>query len=164
MRALFPLVLLLVALASGAVTLDFVDTPVQEVARSLSLAYDVPVMVDAGVDRRVTFHLEGVSLLEGLSALCESNGLELVQKENLLVIQPQKLRGKSDIRLQDSLVSVQVQDKDVLEFLEEFSATTGLNILWKPDVQGRLSGSIRSLPLERAFRSLLEINGCGVEK
>lgn len=164
MRALFPLVLLLVALASGAVTLDFVDTPVQEVARSLSLAYDVPVMVDAGVDRRVTFHLEGVSLLEGLSALCESNGLELVQKENLLVIQPRKLRGKSDIRLQDSLVSVQVQDKDVLEFLEEFSATTGLNILWKPDVQGNLSGSIRSLPLERAFRSLLEVNGFAVEK
>ncbi len=164
MRALFPLVLLLAALASGAVTLDFVDTPVQEVARSLSLAYDVPVMVDAGVDRRVTFHLEGVSLLEGLSALCESNGLELVQKENLLVIQPRKLRGKSDIRLQDSLVSVQVQDKDVLEFLEEFSATTGLNILWKPDVQGRLSGSIRSLPLERAFRSLLEVNGFAVEK
>ena len=164
MRALFPLVLLLVALASGAVTLDFVDTPVQEVARSLSLAYNVPVMVDAGVDRRVTFHLEGVSLLEGLSALCESNGLELVQKENLLVIQPRKLRGKSDIRRQDSLVSVQVQDKDVLEFLEEFSATTGLNILWKPDVQGRLSGSIRSLPAERAFRSLLEVNGFAVEK
>ncbi len=164
MRALFPLVLLLVALASGAVTLDFVDAPVQEVARSLSLAYDVPVMVDAGVDRRVTFHLEGVSLLEGLSALCESNGLELVQKENLLVIEPRKLRGKSDIRLQDSLVSVQVQDKDVLEFLEEFSATTGLNILWKPDVQGNLSGSIRSLPLERAFRSLMEVNGFAVEK
>ena len=164
MRALFPLVLLLAALASGAVTLDFVDTPVQEVARSLSLAYDVPVMVDAGVDRRVTFHLEGVSLLEGLSALCESNGLELVQKENLLVIEPRKLRGKSDIHLQDSLVSVQVQDKDVLEFLEEFSATTGLNILWKPDVQGNLSGSIRSLPVERAFRSLLEVNGFAVEK
>ena len=164
MRALFPLILLLAALASGTVTLDFVDTPVQEVARSLSLAYDVPVMVDAGVDRRVTFHLEGVSLLEGLSALCESNGLELVQKENLLVIEPRKLRGKSDIRLQDSLVSVQVQDKDVLEFLEEFSATTGLNILWKPDVQGRLSGSIRSLPAERAFRSLLEVNSFAVEK
>ncbi|MBR2198616.1 MAG: type II and III secretion system protein [Fibrobacter sp.] len=146
-------------------TLDFVDTPVQDVARSLSLAYDVPVMVDAAVDgRRVTFHLDGVSLLEGLSALCESNGLELVQKENLLVIQPRRHRGKSDILFQDTLVSVQVQDKDVLEFLEEYSATTGLNILWNPDVQGRVSGSIRSLPSEQAFRSLMEINGFVVQK
>ena len=164
MRTLAPLVLFFLYSFSSGVTLDFVDTPVQEVARSLSLAYDVPVMVDAAVDRRVTFHLEGVSLMEGLSALCESNGLELVQKESLLVIQPRKHRGKSDIRLQDSLVSVQVQEKDVLEFLEEYSATTGLNILWNADVQGRISGSIRSLPPERAFRSLMEINGFMVEK
>ena len=165
MRTLVPLVFLFLYSFSSGVTLDFVDTPVQDVARSLSLAYDVPVMVDAAVDsRRVTFHLDGVSLLEGLSALCESNGLELVQKENLLVIQPRRHRGKSDILLQDTLVSVQVQDKDVLEFLEEYSATTGLNILWNPDVQGRVSGSIRSLPSEQAFRSLMEINGFVVQK
>ena len=165
MRTLVPLVFLFLYSLSFGVTLDFVDTPVQDVARSLSLAYDVPVMVDAAVDsRRVTFHLDGVSLLEGLSALCESNGLELVQKENLLVIQPRRHRGKSDILLQDTLVSVQVQDKDVLEFLEEYSATTGLNILWNPDVQGRISGSIRSLPSEQAFRSLMEINGFVVQK
>ena len=165
MRTLVPLVFLFLYSFSSGVTLDFVDTPVQDVARSLSLAYDVPVMVDAAVDdRRVTFHLDGVSLLEGLSALCESNGLELVQKENLLVIQPRRHRGKSDILFQDTLVSVQVQDKDVLEFLEEYSATTGLNILWNPDVQGRVSGSIRSLPSEQAFRSLMEINGFVVQK
>ena len=149
---------------SSGLTLDFVDAPVQEVVRSLSVAYDTPIMVDAAVERRVTFHLEGVSLLEGLSALCESNGLELVQKENLLVIQLRKHHGKSNIQLQDTLVFVQVYEKDVLEFLEEYSATTGLNILWKNDVQGRISGSIRSLPLERAFRSLMEINGFVVEK
>ena len=165
MRTLVPLVFLFLYSFSSGVTLDFVDTPVQDVARSLSLAYDVPVMVDAAVDgRRVTFHLDGVSLLEGLSALCESNGLELVQKENLLVIQPRRHRGKSDVLLQDTLVSVQVQDKDVLEFLEEYSATTGLNILWNPDVQGRVSGSIRSLPSEQAFRSLMEINGFVVQR
>ena len=172
MRALVPLaVFLLINAAPGAVpgsvdslSLDFVDIPVQEVARTLSLAYDVPIVVDAAVDRRVTFHLEGVSLMEGLSTLCESNGLELVQKKNLLVIQLRKLRGKSDIRLQDTLVSVQIQDKDILEFLEEYSATTGLNILWSADVQGQISGSIRSLSPERAFRSLMEVNGFSVDK
>ncbi len=171
MRTLVSLVVFLAVFAFGAtpdslgtLTLDFVDTPVQEVARSLSLASDVPILVDASVERRVTFHLEGVSLLEGLSALCESNGLELVQKENLLVLRPKKHRGMSHIQMQDSTISVQLQEKDVLEFLEEYGSTTGLNILWKPGVQGRISGSIRSLPPESAFRSLMEANGFLVEK
>ena len=171
MRTLVSLVVFLAVFVFGALpdslgtlTLDFVDTPVQEVARSLSLASDVPILVDASVERRVTFHLEGVSLLEGLSALCESNGLELVQKENLLVLQPKKHRGMSHIQMQDSTISVQLQEKDVLEFLEEYGSTTGLNILWKPGVQGRISGSIRSLPPESAFRSLMEANGFLVEK
>lgn len=171
MRTLVSLVVFLAVFAFGAtpdslgtLTLDFVDTPVQEVARSLSLASDVPILVDASVERRVTFHLEGVSLLEGLSVLCESNGLELVQKENLLVLRPKKHRGMSHIQMQDSTISVQLQEKDVLEFLEEYGSTTGLNILWKPGVQGRISGSIRSLPPESAFRSLMEANGFLVEK
>ncbi len=171
MRTLVSLVVFLAVFAFGAtpdslgtLTLDFVDTPVQEVARSLSLASDVPILVDASVERRVTFHLEGVSLLEGLSALCESNGLELVQKENLLVLRPKKHRGMSHIQMQDSTISLQLQEKDVLEFLEEYGSTTGLNILWKPGVQGRISGSIRSLPPESAFRSLMEANGFLVEK
>ena len=162
MRILIPLVFLFSF--SFGVTLDFVDTPVQEVARSLSLAYDVSIVADAAIDRRVTFHLEGSSLLDGLSALCESNELDLVQKDNLLVIQPRKHHGKSDIQFRDSVVSVHVQNKDVLEFLNEFSATTGMNILWEPDVQGLLSGSIYSLQPEKAFRSLMEINGFAVEK
>ncbi len=176
MRTLVPLIVFLLAFtapgiasgaeadSSGRVTLDFVDAPIQEVVRSLSLAYGVSIMADAAVERRVTFHLDGVSLLEGLTALCESNGLELVQKQSMLVIQPRKHRGESYMQVRDSLVSVQVQDKDVLEFLEEFSAATELNILWNPDVRGYVSGSIRSMSPEQAFRSLMEINGFLVEK
>ena len=146
------------------VSLDFVDTPVQEVARSLSLAYDIPILVEASVQNHVTFHLEGVSLLEGLSALCESNGLDLVQEENLLVIRERKVRGECHIQVQDSLVDLRVKDKDVLEFMEEFSANTGLNVLWAPDVHGRVSGSLQGVPAGQAFRSLMEMNGFRVER
>ena len=39
------------------INLDFVDTPVQEVARTLSLAYEVPILAEASVQGTVTFHL-----------------------------------------------------------------------------------------------------------
>ena len=54
------------AWSEETVSLDFVESKIQEVARSVSLAYGVPVLVDGDVDARVTFHLEGVGLLEGL--------------------------------------------------------------------------------------------------
>jgi type IV pilus assembly protein PilQ len=147
-----------------SISLDFVATPVQDVARSLSLAYDVPILVDASVQGSVTFHLEGVPFLEGLTALCDANGLELVKENNLFVMRPRKVRGESFIRAQDSLVSLQVKDKDVLEFMEEFSANTGLNVLWAPEIRGKVSGSLKDMTFEQAFRSLMETNGFKVEK
>ena len=146
------------------INLDFVDTPVQEVARSLSLAYDVPILVDASVQASVTFHLEGVAFLEGLTALCEANGMELEKNGNLLVLRSKKVRGICHIQVQDSLVSLQVKEKDVLEFVEEFSANTGTNVLWNLDVHGTVSGNLRTLPFESAFRILMETNGFIVEK
>ena len=147
-----------------SVSLDFVGTPVQEVARSLSLAYNVPILVDASVQGAVTFHLEGVPFLEGLAALCDANGLELVKENNLFVMRPRKTRGESFIRVQDSLVSLQVKDKDVLEFMEEFSVNTGLNVLWEPGIQGKVSGSLKDMAYEQAFRTLMETNGFKVER
>ena len=146
------------------INLDFVDTPVQEVARTLSLAYEVPILAEASVQGTVTFHLEGVPFLEGLSALCEANGLELAKEGNLFVMRSRKVRGESLILVQDSLVSLRVKDKDVLEFIEEFSANTGVNLLWEPGVHGKISGNLRDLPFEQAFRTLLETNGFKVEK
>ena len=64
------------------VSLDFVDTPIAEVVRSVSLAYDTPVLVDDNLDFKVTFHLDGVGVLEALTELCSANGLELVQQES----------------------------------------------------------------------------------
>ena len=165
---LFLLCFVAVSAAPGkfpeSISLDFVDTPIQDVARSLSLAYDVPVLVDASVQRSITFHLEGVPFLEGLSALCESNGLELVDQRNMFVIRSRKVRGESFIQVQDSLVTLQVKDKDVLEFIEEYGANTGVNLLWEPGIHGKVSGTLKDLSFEQAFRTLMDVNGFQVEK
>ena len=64
----------------GTVTLDFADVPLADVARTLSQAYGISILTDDAGDMRVTFHLEGVGLFEGLTALCAANGLAVVQE------------------------------------------------------------------------------------
>ena len=141
------------------VSLDFVDTPIAEVVRSVSLAYDTPVLVDDNLDFKVTFHLDGVGVLEALTELCSANGLELVQQESVFHVRRASVRGEHEFVCQDSLVSISVKDKDVNEFVREFALNSGLNILASPGLDGRISGELRSLPAETAFRSIMNSHG-----
>ena len=141
------------------VSLDFVDTPIAEVVRSVSLAYDTPVLVDDNLDFKVTFHLDGVGVLEALTELCSANGLELVQQESVFHVRRASVRGEHEFVRQDSLVSISVKDKDVNEFVREFALNSGLNILAVPGLEGRISGELRLLPAETAFRSIMSSHG-----
>lgn len=146
------------------VSLDFVDASLQDVARSVSLAYGVPVLVDAGADARVTFHLDGVGLLEGLTSLCSTLGLELIRDGTVFHIRRRLERGENFFRVADSLVSLDVRERDVREFIRDFSANTGLNVVASPDVAGLVSGHLESVPPAMALRVLLESHGFRVRR
>lgn len=146
------------------VSLDFVDASLHDVARSVSLAYGVPVLVDAGAEARVTFHLDGVGLLEGLTSLCSTLGLELIRDGTVFHIRKRLERGENFFRVADSLVSLDVRERDVREFIRDFSANTGLNVVASPDVAGPVSGRLESVPPETALRVLLESHGFRVRR
>lgn len=146
------------------VSLDFVDASLQDVARSVSLAYGVPVLVDVGAEARVTFHLDGVGLLEGLTSLCSTLGLELIRNGTVFHIRKRLERGENFFRVKDSLVSLDVRERDVREFIRDFSANTGLNVVASPDVAGPVSGRLESVPPGTALRVLLESHGFRVRR
>ncbi len=156
LRCLFAVLFSQVCIAA---TFDFVDTPIGEVARTLSLAYETPILVDESVQKKVTFHLENVGFLEGLAALCETQGLELAEEGGMYRIRPMQVRGDNFFSMEDSLVTISVRDKDILEFIREFSANSGLNILPSPRVSGRVSGNLRRMSAESAFRALMASHG-----
>ena len=140
-------------------TLDFVDTPLVDVVRALSRAYGTPMLVDDSLNFKVTFHLDGVGVMEGLTALCSAYGLTVVQEGAVFHVRRAESRGESDFRMQDSLVSLSVKDKDVGEFVREFSLNSGLNILASPGLSGRITGNLRSMPAESAFRAIMGAHG-----
>ena len=142
-----------------AVSLDFMDTPITEVVRLISLAYDTPVLVDDALDFKVTFHLDGVGVLEALTALCSAHGLELVQQESIFHVRRASNRGEHEFSRQDSLISLSVKDKEVNEFVREFALNSGMNVLASPGLEGKISGDLRRMPAESAFRTLMNAHG-----
>ncbi|MDY6331378.1 MAG: secretin N-terminal domain-containing protein [Fibrobacter sp.] len=144
--------------SSGAVTLDFVDVALSEVARTLSLAYGTSILTDDAGDVRVTFHLEGVSLFEGLTSLCAAHGLDVVLEGRVYHIRRSRVQNGS-IVLSDSGVVVDVKNMNVREFVKEFGLNTGVNVLADYDVDGVVTGNLRRMVPEKAFRVLMESNG-----
>ena len=144
--------------SSGAVTLDFADVALSEVARTLSLAYGTSILTDDVGDVRVTFHLEGVSLFEGLTSLCAAHGLDVVLEGRVYHIRRSRVQNGS-VALTDSGVVVDVQNMNVREFVKEFGLNTGVNVLADYDVDGVVSGNLRGMVPEMAFRVLMESNG-----
>lgn len=142
-----------------ASSLDFVDTPIQDVVRSISLAYDTPILVDGALNIRVTFHLDGIGAMEGLSALCEANGLELVQIGKVFHVRLATKRGAHEFSIKDSLITLSVKEKNIEDFIQEFGANTGLNILGSVGLQGHVSGDLRNVAPEEALRLLMKANG-----
>ena len=142
----------------GAVTLDFADVALSEVARTLSLAYGTSILTDDAGDVRVTFHLEGVSLFEGLTSLCAAHGLDVVLEGRVYHIRRSRVQNGS-IALSDSGVVVDVKNMNVREFVKEFGLNTGVNVLADYDVDGVVSGNLRRMVPEMAFRVLMESNG-----
>lgn len=148
----------------GEFALDFVDTPITEVVRAVSVAYNTSILVDEGIETRVTFHLENSDYFDGLSALCLANHLELHQENGVLHIRKKVNRGEHEFTLSDSLVSLSVKDKDVREFVHEYSMNSGLNILVAPEVIGKVSGELRNMKAEDAFVKLITTAGFRVKQ
>ncbi|SIO45189.1 type II secretion system protein GspD [Fibrobacter sp. UWB11] len=142
----------------SSVMLDFAGVPMAEVARTLSRAYGTSILTDDADDVRVTFHLEGLSLFEGLTALCAANGLELVQEGSVYHIRRARtLDGR--IALTDSGAVIDVKNMNVREFIREFSLNMGVNVLADYDVDGVVTGNLRGMVPEKAIRVLMKSNG-----
>lgn len=144
-------------------SMDFVQTPLTDVARTLSLGYNTPILVDEGLNERVTFHMDGVELLDGLDALCSANNLEMAYENGVIHIRKKVDRGTHEFVMEDSLVSFSVKGKDVREFIREYALNSGLNILAEPSVQGMVSGDLRRMGAREAFTTFMKTSGFRVK-
>ena len=127
--------------------------------RTISAAYDIAILVDQEVSATITVHLDSVGLFEGLSAIASANGLEVFQEGSLYRIRKKIERGENYFSSKEGLVSIDVQNKGIQEFIKEYAANTNLNILIDPNIKAKISGRLEGLSPFSALVSLMQAHG-----
>jgi len=145
-------------------SLDVKDTDLRDVIRMISKGYNLNIILDHDVKGRVTLHLTDVPIMEGLSKIAASNGLEVVQDGSVYKIQRAPVQYKSMVKFLDGKLTVDVQNVDVKEFLTDLSAKTSVSIVPDAKVEGRLTGKLYGVSLDDGLRAMLEGNGFKVTK
>lgn len=147
------------SLESLRMSLDFVDTDIKEVLRSISSAYDISVIADNDVSGKVTVHLHNVGVLEGLDALCAANGFEVMRENEIIRIRKASEKTVNILRMNMQRIDMDVQNREVKEFIKEFADKTGLKILAANDLKGTVTGSWKNqIPLD-GFKALMSAHG-----
>lgn len=140
-------------------SLDFVDTDIKEVLRTISAAYDISVLADNDVIGKVTVHLHNVGVLEGLEALCAANGFEVFREASIFRIRKASEKTINILKMNMQRIDMDVQNRDVKEFIREFADKTGLKILAGSDLKGTVTGSWKNqIPLD-GFKALMAAHG-----
>ena len=91
--------------------------------------------------------------------MCAANGLAVVQEGRVYHIRRSRVLENGYIALENSGVVVSVKNMNVREFVREFGLNTGVNVLADYNVDGVVSGNLRGMVPEMAFRVLMESNG-----
>ncbi|OGS21561.1 MAG: hypothetical protein A3J83_06955 [Elusimicrobia bacterium RIFOXYA2_FULL_40_6] len=65
--------------------------------------------------------------------------------------------GKNVVSLPKTPVTLEYQDADIKDVLQVMSIRSGINIIYGPDVAGTVSVSLRNVPFDQAFRTVLAL-------
>ncbi len=145
-------------------SIDVKNTDIRDVIRMISKGYDINIILDKDVSGSVTLHLNNVPVMEGLRTLAESHGWEVVKKGSIYKIKMPEEQTTSKVIYRNGKLTVEAQNLEVTDFIEELSRKTSASIVTDSDIEGKLSGKLYKVPLEHGLRAILESNGFKIEQ
>ncbi|MEM9665205.1 MAG: hypothetical protein AAF970_09735, partial [Bacteroidota bacterium] len=149
--------------------LNVKDADLRDVFRGIAHQYNLNLMVDNRIDRRVTIRLANVPVLDAVTFLCRQNGLRLQQEGAIYRIElPPEPRPAPprppDIIVQDSLLTLNLQGEPVEQVITLLAERSGHNLVLQPGVRGALRGRLQRVPFEVGLRTIMETNGFTVRE
>ena len=140
--------------------------PVADLLRVLADRYSINLSVDRQVGGVITINFSRLAVSDALKFIIEESGLKYRITNRILLIYlppPPTVRKKTPSPLRteraDSLLTIDVQDVNLSEFVRTLADTSGRNIMLERGVTGQVTGFIQKAPFETALRTLLDVNG-----
>jgi len=138
---------------SEYIWLDVKDKDLNDILRSISRQVGVNIIADPEVKEKVTIQLDRVEWRNALTVIAKQTHCQVLEVSDRLIrfTQPPS-------------ISMEFQDADIKIVLELLAKQSGANIVMAPDIQGKVSLSLREVPWREALDTIVKTAGYTIVK
>ena len=160
------------SLKKGLLDIDLKEIPVAQVARFFSDSAGINVVVDAGIDTRITSRLVEMAPGKALRALVESNNLTLSNRDGVFYVSKPSWGNDNSaaagagagggnlkrlsLTLKDGSVTLEVDNAALDQVVRTIAVQSGINIVIYDRLTGEITAKLNAVPLDDALRFLLQ--------
>ncbi len=145
--------------------LDFRNTDIRDVLRSIATRYEVNVWLAPEVKGDVSLHLVNLPVKEAITFIVQKYGFASREENGVLQVYkpeekiPEKVEAPITVKVEAGKVTVDAAEAPVDRFVRVYGDSTKLNIVLDKVLTGTISAHLRGLEPDKALRVVLESNG-----
>ena len=142
----------------GLLTIDIKQDPLEKVLYEISEKSGRNIILNRGVEGRISGFLQKIPFEKGLSVLLSSNGFTVRQKDGVYLVDREYRAGSSEgnknqrrpfwIDVKDSLITLEVTDGDLNEVVMEAANQLGVDIFVLSPMTGKVHAQCKQLPFD----------------
>ena len=149
--------------------LNVKDADLRDVFRSIAQEHGLNLIVDNRINKRVTVRLADLPALEAITFLCRQNNLRLQRTGHIFQVElvpdpPPQPPPPPTVSVQDSLLTVDLDEDGLTQVMRLITQQSGTNILVRRGVRGTLTGTLQAVPLDQGLRTLVLSNGFSIRQ
>ncbi len=148
--------------------LNFKDTDIRDVLRSLAFEYETNVVIDKDLNTRISVALFNITVFDAVKIIATDNGYNFKYDDKRFFVElpkppepppPQEPEEILNVSCLNNIINIEVKNVEIQSFIDELINKTNQNFLLSPGTSGRVSGSLNNMEMEIALKNLLQNNG-----
>jgi type II secretory pathway component GspD/PulD (secretin) len=164
--------LFLIKVQNDKLTIDAVDADVKEFLTEIARKSNRNIVASSNVQGKITVRVADVAIEEGLKTILASNGFSFEKIGNIISVdKPAIKQGQqknsfdmlstasllmvTPIEVKDDLVTINLDDIELMELLRVLSNKSKVNILTFGNISDRISAHISNVTFEQAIKLIL---------
>ncbi|QQS36975.1 MAG: secretin and TonB N-terminal domain-containing protein [Ignavibacteriales bacterium] len=142
------------------------DTDIKDIYRSIAFEYETNIVVNNDINKRVSVALFNMTVFDAIKTIAEDNELVFQYDNRRFFISspqilktPEPLPGIPIVEFSKDKLSIELDNSEISEFVKVLREKTKQNFLLTPGTNGRITGKLLNVELEKGLNNLLGNNG-----
>ena len=145
----------------GKLTLNVKDISVPDLVGALIDSCGVNIVLEQGSTGKISGYIKDADFEQGLTAILDANNLQLRRDGDIYYIsayaeQQRKVRRGFGVKVQDGLVSLNVQGVDLRSLIEDIADKLAIDIFIYGEITGTVTASVKDKPADEIFDYVLK--------